>query len=130
MKAISLILKAFVVSCLIVSVSCGNSGFKTVSAAKAKEIIDTEKPLILDVRTTLEFNEGHIPNALLLPSQDLADSLNVIAKYKESPIVVYCHTGNRSLIASRVLIRHGFKNVYNIKGGIREWIYAGNEITK
>jgi len=130
MKATRFFLKFSVIACVAFLGSCGNSGFKTISAVKAKEIINTEKPLILDVRSPMEFNEGHIPNAMLLPVQDIADSINSIAKYKDGPVVVYCHTGNRSNIASRVLSRHGFKNVYNIKGGIKEWILSGIEITK
>lgn len=95
--------------------------FKTINSQTAKELIDQKKPFILDVRTPHEFYEGFIKDAYLLPVQQLADRISEIEKYKNSPVLVYCRSGNRSIVASQILIKNGFKEVYNLRGGVKDW---------
>lgn len=95
--------------------------YKSVNVKKANEIISAEKPLILDVRTPNEFFEGYIPGAKLIPVQQLADRVGEIEAYKNTPVVIYCRSGNRSIVASQILIKNGFKQVYNVQGGIKSW---------
>ena len=104
--------------------------FKSINAKKAIEYIGAEKPFILDVRTPNEFYEGHVPGATLIPVQQLADRVNEIEDHKNSPVFVYCRSGNRSIVAAQILIRNGFKKVYNLKGGIREWQKAGGAVVR
>jgi thioredoxin len=95
--------------------------FKSITPKKAGEMIATDKPLILDVRTPSEFYAERIPNSMLIPVQQLADRIGELGAYKDKPILVYCRSGNRSIPASQILIRNGFKKVYNMQHGIGGW---------
>lgn len=98
------------------------AGFESVSAKEAYRMINSDSnTIVLDVRTPTEYtNDGHIKGAILIPLQELKDSLNELKRYKESKILVYCRSGNRSVKASRILAKNGFYPI-NIKGGISSW---------
>jgi len=75
---------------------------------------------ILDVRSLEEFEEeGYLSNAKLIPLNKLNKKLNKLNKNKK--ILVYCHSGRRSGIASKLLSEHGF-NVLDVQGGMTAWI--------
>ncbi len=96
--------------------------YSDISPAQAKEKIDNGKNvLILDVRTREEFLEGHIKGAVNIPVNEVEKRLDELKKYKNSEIIVYCRSGRRSKIASEILVKNGFKRVYNLSGGIIEW---------
>ncbi len=91
----------------------------TVMALLAKR--DSLDLLLLDVRTPEEFMQGHLPGATLIPVQVLEQEIHQIEAYKDKPVVVYCRSGNRSRTASKILAKHGFKIIYDMAGGIRQW---------
>lgn len=93
-----------------------------ISAEEAKEIIESEDVIVLDVRTQEEYNEGHIKNAVLLPVNDIAVKAEEVLADKDAKILVYCRSGNRSSTASKELIKMGYTNVYDF-GGIISWPY-------
>lgn len=93
-------------------------------------LIEESKPLILDVRTPNEYHSGHIEGAKLIPLQQLEDRLSEIEKHSNEPILVYCRSGNRSTVASEILIRNGFKKLYNLRRGIIGWQRDGNPVSK
>ena len=97
------------------------ANYREVTAEQAGEIIAAEGPLILDVRTPNEFKAGHLDKALLIPVQRLAADLDKLSAHKESPVLIYCATGNRSTVASKILIDNGFKEVINLRYGISDW---------
>jgi NADPH-dependent 2,4-dienoyl-CoA reductase/sulfur reductase-like enzyme/rhodanese-related sulfurtransferase len=70
---------------------------------------------LLDVRFPLEYQEAHLPHARLMPLDELRDHLKELDPAKET--VVYCRVGLRGYIAARILLQHGFTNVYNLTGG-------------
>jgi len=76
---------------------------------------------LLDVRTEEEYAEGYIEGATLISVYELAERLDEIEQYKETPVLVYCRSGNRSIVASQILIDEGFDKVYNLNGGITAW---------
>ncbi|MGB9673271.1 MAG: rhodanese-like domain-containing protein [Anaerolineales bacterium] len=78
---------------------------------------------ILDVRTPEEWAQGHIPNATLIPLEELENRINELPKDQE--IVVICHTGNRSRQGAGILSQAGFKNIYTVTGGMNNWEAAG-----
>jgi len=83
--------------------------------------------LLLDVRTQEEYDEGHIDGSLLIPVTELEARLNEIEQYKDTPVLVYCRSGNRSVVASEILIENGFTNVHNMLTGFNGWtIYKNN----
>ena len=74
---------------------------------------------LLDVRQPSEYEEAHIPGATLIPLPKLHDSLNELDPKK--PAIVYCAIGGRSRVAAQLLSGLDFKEVYNLKGGIKAW---------
>lgn len=108
--------------------SSGASEFMELSAKEAAKLIAEKKPLILDVRTPNEYYGGHLKGAKLIPLQQLDARISELQKYRERPILVYCRSGNRSTVASQILIKEGFKKIYNLRPGIRGWNAAGNEL--
>lgn len=88
----------------------------------ADELKADENAIILDVRTEEEYNEGHIPNSILLDyyrGQDFIDDLNELDRDKN--YYVYCRTGNRSGQTCAIMNQLGFENAYNLVGGIEQW---------
>ncbi len=72
---------------------------------------------LLDVRQPWEYEEDHIPGALLVPLGDLKEGTRNLDP--EKPIMVYCAIGGRSRVAAQLLSGRGFKEVYNLAGGIK-----------
>jgi rhodanese-related sulfurtransferase len=99
--------------------------YTEVSAAEARRLIATQQPFILDVRTPREFNDGHIPGAVLIPVQQLADRVSELAAQRQRGIFIYCRSGNRSTVAAEILHRAGFRTIWNLRHGILEWQSAG-----
>lgn len=104
--------------------------FKDLTAEEFKTLISQKSPLILDVRTDNEFKDGHLKDAVLIPVQVLENQLDKISQHKNRPIAVYCRSGNRSTVASQILVKNGFKEIYNLRPGIKGWIKSGNQIIK
>jgi phage shock protein E len=85
------------------------------------KLIDTgsEEYLLLDVRTRAEYSSGHIPTADNIDYRELKDN-PALPEDKDSLIILYCRSGNRSGIADRTLRSMGYSNVYDF-GGISRW---------
>jgi rhodanese-related sulfurtransferase len=58
---------------------------------------------------------------MLIPVQELQTRLKELSAYKHTDILIYCATGNRSTVASKILIDHGFKRIINMRYGIAQW---------
>lgn len=99
-------------------------GYQQITAEEAKEMIDTlNDEIILDVREQDEYDEGHIPEAILLPVGMIdADTAEGTIPEKDTVVLVYCRSGNRSKTASSVLAELGYTQVYEF-GGIKDWPY-------
>ncbi len=93
-----------------------------IDAAEAKEMMESEDVIILDVRTEEEFEEQRIEGAILIPDYEIEELAEDKLPDKDATILVYCRTGRRSELASRALIEMGYKNVYDF-GGIVDWDY-------
>lgn len=99
----------------------------SITAQEAKKIIDTEEDcIILDVRTQEEYDEGHIPDAILIPDTEVENRAEEELPDKEQLILVYCRSGRRSKLAAQILADSGYSNVKEF-GGIIDWPY---EVTK
>lgn len=101
------------------------TGAKIIPAAAFAEKIKTPNAQLLDVRTPEEFKTEHLANAANINwngDQFEAEA----AKYdKTKPIFVYCRVGGRSAKAADKLSQMGFKEVYNLEGGIIQWTESG-----
>ena len=94
-----------------------------ITAAEAKEIMDSrEDYVILDTRTQEEYDQSHIPGALLIPHTEIAQRAEEELPDKDQLILVYCRSGNRSKQASEILAELGYTNVKEF-GGINTWPY-------
>ena len=100
-----------------------------VATKDLKSVITApDGPLLLDVRTPEEYAKGHIPGALLVPVDELADRLEQLAPYKERGIVTYCQSGRRAERARGILQEAGFQNLRVLEGSIARWREEGREI--
>jgi rhodanese-related sulfurtransferase len=90
---------------------------KTITGEELKKKLAANTSLqLLDVRTPDEFQETHLPQACLVPVDELRDHLQELDPSQET--VVYCRVGLRGYLASRILLQSGFTNVFNLTGGI------------
>ncbi len=88
-----------------------------ISSQEAKqEIAKGTFPIVLDVRTDLEYNLGHYPEAIHIPTAELAESVETKIPQKNKGILVYCNTGQRARYAADLLKAKGYKNVRYIAG--------------
>jgi phage shock protein E len=88
-----------------------------ISADEAKKgIADGRFTRILDVRTDTEYNLGHYPEAIHIPTQKLHEELETKLPNKQAGILIYCNTGQRSRYAADLLKAKGYKNVRYISG--------------
>lgn len=106
------------------------SNYAEVDSKGALAMISSDKPLVLDVRTPMEFINGHLEGAVLIPLQELQKRLPELAVYKNKEILIYCATGNRSTVASKILIDNGFNKVINMRYGIVDWVKEKLPITR
>ena len=74
--------------------------------------------ILLDVRSSQEFSEGHLENAINIPVYNLKEKIADKVKNKENIIFVYCSSGHRSKRAKELLQKYGYENVYNLKNGL------------
>lgn len=96
-------------------------GYEQISGAEAKMLMDTEDDyIIIDARTTEEFNEGHIEGAILIPEYEIGNRAENELPRKDQLILVYCRSGRRSKIAAETLVDLGYTNVKEF-GGIIDW---------
>lgn len=123
-----LVLIAALSGCITTTKPPEKTQYIDITVQQAKEMIDSGDVLILDVRTQEEYDAGHIRNSTLIPVQVLDKRWNELPRDKK--ILVYCRSGHRSLQASEILVNNGFKEIYNMKGGIMEWINAGYDVIK
>ena len=94
--------------------------YKKITSDEAKNIMSTQKAIVVDVRSLEEYNEGHIPNAISVPLETIENEAEIKLKNKDDLILVYCRSGRRSREAALRLIKKGYTNVIDF-GGIQDW---------
>ncbi len=113
------------------ALACGSPGAvgdtSRIGPDQAQTLLQKPEVLLLDVRTDAEHQDRHIPGTdALIPVQDLAYRLKELEALKSRPILVYCRSGNRSLVAAEFLKKHGFQDVTDLEGGILAWSAKGH----
>ena len=100
--------------------------YMNITAQEAKQIMDREEGyIILDVRTQEEYDQGHIPGAIVIPNTDIEARAEAELTDKNQLILVYCRSGRRSQTAAKRLIDNGFR-VIDMQGGYN----AGKKLEK
>ncbi|RLD34796.1 MAG: hypothetical protein DRI73_03445 [Bacteroidetes bacterium] len=95
--------------------------FKQVNSAEFQKLIDKKDGVLLDVRTGIEFKNGHLINSGNLNFYSFSFNKKLDLLPKDQPIYLYCNTGYRSEKAAEMLIEKGYGKVYNLQHGIMEW---------
>ena len=99
------------------------AAYMNITAEEAKQIMDSEEGyIILDVRTQEEYDEGHIPGAIVIPHEKIYQQAEEVLTDKDQLILVYCRSGRRSKIAAEALAELGYTNIREF-GGIIDWPY-------
>jgi rhodanese-related sulfurtransferase len=126
----TMLLAMFLLSGCVNSQSQQKAAMEDVDAKRFKELVDSGKGIILDVRTTEEVADGHIPNSINIDFQadDFEQQVSKLGKDKE--VYVYCQGGGRSSDASRILLKNGFSKVYNLEDGFSDWQRKGMPVVK
>lgn len=103
-------------------------GYQQITAQEAKTMMDVGAgTIVLDVREQEEYDQGHIPGAVLLPVGEITqESASAAVPEKDTVVLVYCRSGNRSKAAAGELAQLGYTQVYEF-GGIRDWPYEIEE---
>ena len=120
----------FLLLAVMMLTACGqnkenNQGavYVNITAEEAKQIMDTEEGyIILDVRTQEEYDEGHIPGAIVISHEEITEKAEEVLTDKDQLILVYCRSGRRSKIAAEALVELGYTNIKEF-GGIIDWTY-------
>lgn len=118
---------SLVLAMLLVLTGCGGTSmentYQQITQEEARNRMDTQEVIVLDVREQGEFDAGHIPGAVLLPVGTITKATAAaVIKEMDSVVLVYCRSGNRSKTASAALAELGYTNVYEF-GGINTWPY-------
>lgn len=133
MKSVKIII--WMLCAVFMLVSCENSAnapeseaevkqsYINITAEEAKEIMDSDAEyVIVDARTAEEFAEGHIPEAILIPYDEIAEKAESLLTDKNQTILVYCRSGRRSKLAAEELLKLGYTDIREF-GGIIDWKY-------
>ena len=120
----------FLLMAVMMLTACGqdkenNQGavYVNITAEEAKQIMDTEEGyIILDVRTQEEYDESHIPGAILIPHTEIEARAEEVLTDKDQLILVCCRSERRSKIAAEALLELGYTNIKEF-GGIIDWPY-------
>ena len=120
----------FLLLAVMMLIACGQdiendqgAVYVNITAEEAKQIMDTEEGyIILDVRTQEEYDEGHIPGAIVISHEEITEKAEGVLTDKNQLILVYCRSGRRSKIAAEALVELGYTNIKEF-GGIIDWPY-------
>lgn len=103
---------------------------KSITPTDAVALLNNEETLIIDVREPSEFASGHIVNAQNIMFAKLDDQLANLEDHKNKPVIVTCQQGTRSAAACKKLVKAGFTQVHDLRGGILAWEDAKLPLTK
>lgn len=123
MKKAAIIFSLAVASLFVACKDAGPSKeIKVISPQEVRDAVyDQNAHQLIDVRTLDEFNEGHLKNAqnICVTSDDFEERISKLDK--DQPIYLYCRSGKRSARAAEILKDLGFKEIYDMEGGILKW---------
>lgn len=120
----------FVVLVVLFFVLESRRGGQTVSSQQLTNLLNKDEGLVLDVRESKDYREGHIIGSRNIPFSKLKDSLEEINQFKDKPVVVVCKMGQHAGAAGKILHGAGFANVLRLSGGITTWKSDGLPLVK
>ncbi len=99
-------------------------GASSVDPSEATRLLNRENAVVVDIRSSDEFSEGHILNASNIPYSEFEIRTAELEKLRDRPIIICCKTGTATNVAIASLKKMGFENLYRLKGGIDNWKHA------
>src|SRR5437899_4529260 len=105
------------------------AAIKQVGAEEARDLMQKSGAVIVDVRESDEWRQGHIPQAVGIPRGFLELRIEEKVPDHKAPVILQCASGTRSLLAARALRELGYENVYNLTGGFNAWKDRGLPFT-
>jgi len=124
LKYIFLLTFSIIFSCSLIN----NESVNQINSDELIEFIELNDAVLVDVRTEDEYNSGYIENSLNIDYFSNEFSVNADKLDKNTPIILYCRSGKRSSMSANKISKLGFKEIYNLQGGILEWIEEGNAV--
>ena len=105
-----------------------NDSINEIDPDELTEFLQINDAILVDVRRDDEYINGHIENSINIDYMSDEFVKNTERLDKNMPIILYCRSGRRSYLSAIILSENGFKEVYNLEGGILSWIEVGNEV--
>ena len=100
-----------------------SSSANDISKDELKTMLQSSsKPIVIDVRTSDEYEKGHVPSAINIPLKQIEQQINQIDLAKETKIVLYCRSGYRAGKAQKILEKQGFTNLLHLEGDYLGWV--------
>ena len=93
----------------------------SLSPQKAINMVNAEQGVFLDLRDAADYKQGHIVDAVHIPSARLAERMAELEKYRNKPIILVCKMGQQASAAGKQLKANNFEQVYKMTGGMMEW---------
>ena len=113
--------------------SAENAAIENISAKAATALIENHRSdpdfIILDIRTPAEFQAGHISGAVMLDFYSKSFASDFKALDRGKTYLIYCRSGNRSGQLMRAISDLGFKKIYNMESGLKDWLRQGYKLT-
>ena len=105
-----------------------NDEINEIDSDELTEFLQINDAILVDVRRDDEYINGHIENSINIDYMSDKFVAKTEMLDKNMPIILYCRSGRRSYLSAVKLSENGFKEVYNLKGGILSWIEIGNNV--
>ena len=107
-----------------------SKGLLVTASAAIRLINNDDDTLIVDLRTTAEYQTGHIKGAKNAPLKGFESDVEKFSAYKNKPVLIYCNSGNTAVRAIKILKNAGYEKVSNLEGGIAAWKEANMPLSK
>ncbi|GAB4338727.1 MAG: hypothetical protein Kow00117_20030 [Phototrophicales bacterium] len=102
--------------------------YPKITISEYRDQYENEPHVLIDVRTRQEFSQGHLPNAMNIPMDEVNTRMDEIPN--DITVILVCATGNRSGMVASALTKAGYTNVYNLEGGTMSWLRLGLPINR
>src|SRR5207253_8283621 len=99
-------------------------------AEVARRLAEGDKVVVIDVRDPDEFRDGHLEAATNISRGFLEFRVGTAVSDPSTPVVLYCQTGLRSMLAAKALKDLGYSTVINLQGGYQKWVQSGLPVVR
>ena len=112
---------AFAVLLALLLAHENRKGGASLSPNQLTDMVNREDAVVLDLRDSGEYRQGHIVSSINMPFGKLSERVAELERYRERPVVVVCKMGHHSGAVAKTLKEKGFSRVYRLGGGMSEW---------